>query len=83
MTEAIESAISLALHNQNTEVESLHFLWAQLTNSNSVMSQLFNKMNIDKTAIELDIKSATSSFAKLSHLTKETIRLSRSCTQSL
>ena len=83
MTEAIESAISLALHNQNTEVESLHFLWAQLTNSNSVMSQLFNKMNIDKTAIELDIKSATSSFAKSSQLTKENIRLSRSFTQSL
>ena len=83
MTEAIESAISLALHNQNAEVESLHFLWAQLTNSNSVMSQLFNKMNIDKTAIELDIKSATNSFAKSSQLTKENIRLSRSFTQSL
>ncbi len=83
MTEAIESAISLALHNQNSEVESLHFLWAQLTNSNSVMSQLFNKMNIDKTAIELDIKSATNSFAKSSQLTKENIRLSRSFAQSL
>jgi len=66
----------LALHNQNAEVESVHFLWAQLTNSNSVISQLFNKMNIDKTAIELDIKSAANAFAKSSQLTKENIRLS-------
>ncbi len=83
MTEAIESAISLALHNQNAEVESIHFLWAQLTNSNSVLSQLFNKMNIDKTAIELDVKSASNTLAKSSQLTKENIRLSRAFAQSL
>jgi len=83
MTEAIESAISLALHNQNSEVETSHFLWAQLTNSSSVLSQLFNKMNLDKTAIELDIKSQANSLPKSSQLTKENIRLSRSFAQSL
>ena len=60
MTEAIESAVSLALHNKNQEVELIHFLWALLTNSNSVLNQMFNKMNIDKIAIELDVKSETS-----------------------
>ncbi len=83
MTEAIESAISLALHNQNAEVESIHFLWAQLTNSNSVLSQVFNKMNIDKTAIELDVKSSSGKLPKSSQLTKENIRLSRAFAQSL
>ncbi len=83
MTEAIESAISLALHNQNAEVESLHLIWAQLTNSNSVLSQLFNKMNIDKTAIELDIKSEVNKLPKSSQLSKENIRLSRAFTKSL
>lgn len=83
MTEAIESAISLALHNQNAEVETSHFLWAQLTNSSSVLSQLFNKMNIDKTAIELDIKSHANKLPKSSQLTKENIRLSRGFSQSL
>ncbi len=83
MTEAIESAISLALHNQNAEVESVHFLWAQLTNSNSVLSQLFNKMSIDKTAIELDVKSTANKLPKSSQLTKENIRLSRDFAQSL
>ena len=58
MTEAIESSVSLALHNKNQEVESIHFLWALLTNSNSVLNQMFNKMSIDKIAMELDVKSA-------------------------
>ena len=83
MTEAIDSAISLALHNQNAEVESIHFLWAQLTNSNSVTSQVFNKMSLDKTAIELDIKSESNKLPKSSSLSKENIRLSRNFTQSL
>ena len=83
MTEAIESAISLALYNKNAEVEILHFLWAQLTNSNSVLSQVFNKMNIDKTAIELDVKSETKKFVTSSQLTKENIRLSKNFAQSL
>ncbi|HIC45080.1 MAG TPA: AAA family ATPase, partial [Sulfurimonas sp.] len=83
MTEAIESGISLALHNKNAEVESIHFLWGQLSNSNSVLSQVFNKMNIDKTAIELEIKSATSKLVSSSSLSKENIRLSRDFTQSL
>jgi len=83
MTEAIESAISLALHNKNAEVQALHFLWGQLSNSNSVLSQVFKKMNIDKTAIELDIKSEANKLATSSSLTKENIRLSREFTQSL
>jgi len=83
MTQSIESAISLSLHNQNQEVEPLHFLWALLTNSNSVLNQSFNKMNIDKTAIELDVKSLCAKFAKSSTLTKENIRLSKSFVQTL
>ena len=83
MTEAIEAAISLALHNKNAEVETIHFLWAQLTNSNSVLSQVFNKMNINKTAIELDAKSASQKFPTSSTLTKENIRLSKNFVNTL
>ncbi len=83
MNEAIESAISLALHNKNAEVEILHFLWGQLTNSSSLLSQVLNKMSIDKTAIELDIKSATNKFPTSSSLSKENIRLSKNFAASL
>ena len=83
MTEAIESALSLALHNKNNEVEAIHFLWALLTNSNSVLNQMFNKMNIDKTAIELDVKSISEKLPKSSSVSKENIKLSRSFMQTI
>jgi len=83
MTEAIESSVSLALHNKNQEVELIHFLWALLTNSNSVLNQMFNKMNVDKVAIELDVKSMSNSLAKSSSVTKESIRLSKKFVETL
>jgi ATP-dependent Clp protease ATP-binding subunit ClpB len=83
MTEAIESAISLALHNKNQEVTSEHFLWALLTNSNSILNQMFNKMSVDKTAMELDIKSLTEKLPKSSSVSKENIRLSKGFVQTL
>ncbi|MFZ5375269.1 MAG: AAA family ATPase, partial [Campylobacterota bacterium] len=83
MTEMIESSISLALHNKNSEVEPIHFLWALLANSNSPLNQMFNKMSIDKTAIELDVKSAAAKLPSASHVSKENIRLSRNFAHSL
>jgi ATP-dependent Clp protease ATP-binding subunit ClpB len=83
MTEAVESALSLALHNQNSEVEPIHMLWALLTNTNSVLNQALNKMNADKTAIELDAKSAADRLSKSSSVSKENIRISRNLVHAL
>jgi len=84
MSSSIESAISLALHNKNQEVDPLHLIWGLLTNSNSLLNQSFNKMNIDdKAAIELEVKSAVNRLPKVSSVTKETIRLSQKLAKSL
>ncbi len=83
MTEMIESSISLALHNKNSEVEPIHFLWALLANSNSPLNQMLTKMSVDKTAIELDVKSAASKLPSATNVTKENIRLSRNFSNSL
>ena len=83
MTQAIESSVSLALHNQNQEVTPVHFLWALLVNSDSVLNQMFNKMNIDKAAIELDVKSLANKLPKSSTVSKENIKLSREFISSL
>lgn len=83
MTEMIESSISLALHNKNSECEPIHFLWALLANSNSPLNQALMKMNIDKTAIELDVKSMASKLPSVSSVTKESIRLSRDFVHAL
>jgi len=83
MTQSIESSISLALHNKNQEVQAEHFLWALLTNSDSVLNQMFNKMNIDKVAMELDVKSLTEKLPKSSSINKENIRLSKNFVATL
>ncbi|MDP3301216.1 MAG: AAA family ATPase [Sulfuricurvum sp.] len=83
MTEMIESSISLALHNKNSECEPIHFLWALLANSNSPLNQALIKMGIDKIAIELDVKSAASKLPSVSSVTKESIRLSRDFAHAL
>lgn len=83
MTQSIESAVSLALHNKNQEVESIHFLWALLTDHESVLNQMLNKMNIDKTAIELDVKSLAQKLPQSSAVSKENIKLSRNFVQTL
>lgn len=83
MSEMIESSISLALHNKNSEVEPIHFLWAMLANSNSPLNQAFLKMGVDKTAIELDVRSAAKALPTASSVTKESIRLSRNFVHAL
>ncbi|OIP56830.1 MAG: ATP-dependent chaperone ClpB [Helicobacteraceae bacterium CG2_30_36_10] len=83
MTQAIESALSLALHNKNQEVTPVHFLWALLANSDSVLNQMFNKMNVDKTAIELDVKSLANKLPVSSTVSKESIKLSREFVSTL
>ena len=83
MREAIESALSLALHSKNQEATALHVLWGLITNSNSIVNQVFNKMNIDKSAIELEVKSDVQKLPTASHVTKENIAISRSLVESL
>ena len=83
LTQSIESAISLALHNKNQEVQSEHFLWALLTNSDSILNQMLRKMNVDKIAMELDVKSLTEKLPKSSSVTKESIRLSKNFVDTL
>lgn len=83
MTQTIESAISLALHGKNPEVHPLHVLWALCTNSGSILNQVFNKMNLDSAAIELEIKSEVNKLPTASQVTKENIKLSKKMVDSL
>jgi len=83
MQETIESGLSLALHNKNQEVEIVHIIWGLLTNSSSVLNQLLNKLNIDKVAIELEVKSIANKLTSTSSVTKENIRISRNTVATL
>jgi len=83
MSASIESGVSLALHNKNQEVDPSHMIWALLTNSNSLLQQAFNKMNVDKAAIELEVKSVVNKLPTVSSVTKESIRLSQKLVSTL
>ena len=83
MTQTIESAVSLALHSKNSEVVPLHVVWALVTNSASILNQLFNKMSVDKSAIELEIKSYVGKLPTSSGVTKESIKISKQMVESL
>lgn len=83
MTQLIESALSLALHSKNQEVQSEHILWALLTNSDSLLNQMFRKMNKDKVALELEIQSMVEKLPKSSTVTRENMRIAKGVIQSL
>jgi len=82
LAQIVDSSVALALHNKNQEVQIIHLVWALLTNTNSVLNQLLNKMNINKTAIELEAKSYASKLASVSSVTKDNIKLSRELYES-
>ncbi len=83
MTETLESSVSLALHNQNPQVEPLHLIWAMVTNTNSILNQALNKLGSDKTAVELEIQSQSKELVSSSGITKENIKISQNTLQSL
>ncbi|MDD3466256.1 MAG: AAA family ATPase [Campylobacterales bacterium] len=83
MTEAIEAGISLALYNKNQEVEPLHVLWALATNTDSMLNQALNRVNADKAALELELKSAAEKFPKVSTVSKENIKVSKALYSTL
>jgi len=83
MQETIESGLSLALHNKNQEVEVVHIIWGLLTNTSSVLNQLLNKMNLDKTAIELEAKSVAGKLVTSSSVSKENIKISKNVVDTL
>ncbi len=83
MTQTLESSISLALHQRNNEADELHLLWALLVDSGSILSQVLNKLNIDKKAVELEVKSKISNYPTSSNVSKENIKLSQNLLRSL
>jgi len=83
MTQTLDSAVSLALHNKNPEVDVAHMVWTLLTDSSSILNQALNKMGIDKTPIELEAKTVADKLPKVSSITKENIKISRNLAESL
>ncbi|PAF41629.1 AAA family ATPase [Helicobacter sp. 11S02596-1] len=83
LKETLDQAASLALHAKNQEVSTIHIIWAMLANTQSILNQALNKMNIDKIAIELEAKSLAERLPKASQVAKENITLSKNLQDAL
>lgn len=83
LQETLEQGASLALHNQNQEIEPIHLFWAMLTNTNSLLNQALNRLNCDKTTIELEAKSLAGNLPKSSQVSKESLKISRNLSDIL
>ncbi|EPM3140189.1 ATP-dependent Clp protease ATP-binding subunit [Campylobacter upsaliensis] len=83
MLSNVESAVSLAIHSKNSEVVPLHLLWALALDSTSLLSQICNKLNISKEALELELKSQIKSLATSSNVSRDNIRISNELLNSL
>ncbi|EAJ2423714.1 AAA family ATPase [Campylobacter upsaliensis] len=83
MLSNVESAVSLAIHSKNSEVVPLHLLWALALDSTSLLSQLCNKLNISKEALELELKSQIKALPTSSNVSRDNIRISNELLNSL
>ncbi|EAJ7577013.1 AAA family ATPase [Campylobacter upsaliensis] len=83
MLSNVESAVSLAIHSKNSEVVPLHLLWALAVDSTSLLSQICNKLNISKEALELELKSQIKGLPTSSNVSRDNIRISNELLNSL
>ncbi|ECV9713397.1 AAA domain-containing protein [Campylobacter upsaliensis] len=83
MLSNVESAVSLAIHSKNNEVVPLHLLWALALDSTSLLSQICNKLNISKEALELELKSQIKALPTSSNVSRDNIRISNELLNSL
>lgn len=83
MLSSVESAASLAIHSKNSEITPLHLFWALSVDSTSLLNQIFNKMNISKEAVELEIKSKIAKLPTSSNVSRESVRFGNDFINSL
>lgn len=83
MQELIEKGVALAIHAKNPQTFPLHLLWAQVADSGSLLNQVFNKMNVSKDAVELEVKSKAVQLPTSSNVSKENVQISKELINSL
>ncbi|PSM51397.1 ClpB chaperone [Campylobacter blaseri] len=79
----VEGSLSLALHSKNVEVKTIHVLWALVVDNSSILNQVFNKQNISKVAVELEIKSQISRLPTSSNVNSQNLKVSTELISSL
>lgn len=79
----LDNSASLAISSKHAQITSLHFLWAIVSDSSSVLNQIFNKFDVSKEAILLDIKSQIANMPTSSNVDKNNMQISQELLNSL
>lgn len=79
----LDNSASLAISSKHAQITSLHFLWAIVSDSSSVLNQIFNKFDVSKEAILLDIKSQIANMPTSSNVDKNNMQISQELLSSL
>lgn len=79
----LDNSASLAISSKHAQITSLHFLWAIVSDSSSVLNQIFNKFDVSKEAILLDIKSQIANMPTNSNVDKNNMQISQELLSSL
>ncbi|WP_346745252.1 AAA family ATPase [uncultured Campylobacter sp.] len=83
MQDLVEKGVALAIHAKNPQTFPLHLLWALAADSSSLLNQVFNKMNVSKDAVELEVKSKATQLPTSSNVSKENVQISKELINSL
>lgn len=79
----LDNSASLAISSKHAQITSLHFLWAIVSDSSSMLNQIFNKFDVSKEAILLDIKSQIANMPTSSNVDKNNMQISQELLNSL
>lgn len=79
----LDNSASLAISSKHAQITSLHVLWAIVSDSSSVLNQIFNKFDVSKEAILLDIKSQIANMPTSSNVDKNNMQISQELLNSL
>lgn len=83
LKETLDSAIALALHQKNQEIDLIHLTWALISDSQSLLYRVLQKMQVEIAGLELEVKSQASRLPQSSSVAKENITLSKNLMQAL
>ncbi|WP_104697243.1 MULTISPECIES: ATP-dependent Clp protease ATP-binding subunit [unclassified Helicobacter] len=83
LKETLDSALALALHQKNQEVDFSHMIWALLNNTQSSFFQVLSKMQLDTASLELEARSSVEKLPRVSNIVKENMSLSKRLQQAL
>ncbi len=80
--ELLEKGHSLAYYNRHSSLEPIHMVYSLIVNTNSILNQILNKLDVPQDQIEASIKAELKKIPTVESISKDSITLSKKTTDS-